>query len=460
MPDPIPPTDDEVVRLVQAGVEPLRHRAPPPELRDELMGLVRSHRRQARVGRLAGTVAVIASIALVAGIATAVHVGLHAGSGPARGRPAPASASASSQSATWQAVALPSGFSATGGIACLGPDDCLLLGSSDGGNASAIWRYSGGAWASVPFSGPAYLQALTCVAPDDCWAVGSHVTVPPGLNDGVTQPIIEHSDGAGFSVVSAPQVPGDADGLDGVACISADECWAAGSYAANSENGGDGIVHPFAEHYDDSAWTVLTSPGPVVYYAGTGAVACTGSDACWGFAEMAGSGPLDQFDGATWVTGPQSSSNPDLSGDALGAAICLSPTDCWAVGATAAPSTSTSPLEAPVIAEYAGAGWEVASSPAVQGGPNGAVLSGIACSSADDCWAVGTIQEAAWDLVGTPPPNTAPPLIEHWDGSAWTLVGGLPVDSGGGGLIDVTCVPSSSDCYAVGPDLFYSLTGG
>ena len=436
MPDPLTPPDDEVVRLVQAYVRPLRDQAPPAHLQDSLIQLIRARHRRTSVGRWVGSVAVIAAVAVVAGIATAVHLGLLGGSGSPVG----------SGPGDWQAVSLPSGFSATG-ISCVGRDDCWLLGTHGTDAASAIWQYSGGAWTSVPFAGPGTLDGLTCVTADDCWAVGGHFTVTPGPNDGVTQPLIEHSDGTGFSAVSEPQVPGDADGLRAVSCVSADDCWADGNYGANSENGGDGILHPLVEHYDGSVWTVVNGAASGLDGAELTAVTCASPAECWAVGSQWTGALIEEFDGSGWRV----VSSPVLNGIGLAAVACPSPADCWAAGSTGAPQTPTAPLEAPLIAQSAGAGWEVASSPSVQGGPNGAVLSGIACSSGDDCWAVGTIQEALSDLMGTPPPNTAPPLIEHWDGSSWTVVGGLPVDTGGGGLSDVTCVPASGDCFAVGP---------
>ncbi len=434
---------------MRAHLGPLRRHVGPPGPPDGVIEGARARGRSERAGRVAMAVAGIAALAVVAGAATAVHVGLLGGSGSTR-----SGSGMASGSTTWQSVNLPSGLSARG-ISCVGPDDCLLVGTSQNGTGtSAIWQDSAGAWTSVPFSGPGFLDGLTCVTADDCWAVGSHFTVPPGPNDGVTQPLIEHYFGSDFSAVTEPEVPGDADDLSAVACVSADDCWADGSYAANSENGGDGILHPLLEHYDGSTWTVVSVVPSGPDGAGLTAITCAAANECWAVGD--GGALLEEFDGSGWSV----LSGPALKGIGLASVACPGPADCWAAGSTGAPQTPTAPLEAPLIAQYEGAGWDVASSPPVRGGPNGAVLSGIACSSQADCWAVGTIQEALWDLVGTPPPNTAPPLIEHWDGGSWTVVGGLPVDTGGGGLIDVTCVPSSDDCYAVGPDLFYALAGG
>ncbi len=407
--------------------------------------------RRPSPGRWIESLVVIAAIAVAAGIATADHFGLLGASRPQVG-PGPGD---------WQTVSLPAGFEATG-ISCTGPDDCWLLGARGTNAASAIWRYGDGTWTSVGIGGPGYLLGLTCVGADDCWAVGDHFTKPASSNsDGVVQPLIEHSAGSRFGIVSEPRVEGDADNLDSVSCVGADDCWATGSYAANSENGGDGILHPLVEHFDGSAWTVVTDPGTEVEFAGPGAVACTGSDDCWGFGPTTESMPLQEFDGATWVSAPSSPRSTLPSGDSLGAAACRSPTDCWAVGSTGDATTSGSFASEihPLAARFTGGGWTTAPSPLVSG-PNGAMLGGVACISSDDCWAVGTVQGPLPDLMGAPPPNTEPPLIEHWGGSSWTLLEGLPADTLGDGLTDITCIRPSGDCYAVGADLFYTLTGG
>src|SRR4051812_4875249 len=67
--------------------------------------------------------------------------------------------------------------------------------------------------------------------------------------------------------------------------------------------------------------------------------------------------------------------------------------------------------------------------------------SGVACSAADACIAVGTRSDGD---------NSTLALAERWDGSAWTLLP-TPTLSGtsGSALADVAC-PAADDCVAVG----------
>jgi hypothetical protein len=55
----------------------------------------------------------------------------------------------------------------------------------------------------------------------------------------------------------------------------------------------------------------------------------------------------------------------------------VSASDCWAVG--------TSGTYTQVIAQNAGSGWSVVSSPSSYGSG----LGGVSCTSSSDCWAVG-----------------------------------------------------------------------
>ena len=64
------------------------------------------------------------------------------------------------------------------------------------------------------------------------------------------------------------------------------------------------------------------------------------------------------------------------------------------------------------------------------------MLLGVAALSASDAWAVGSV----------PHPNGV--MIEHWNGTAWTVQATSPLD---GTLFGVAAV-SPSDTWAVGED--------
>src|SRR5205823_2753337 len=89
------------------------------------------------------------------------------------------------------------------------------------------------------------------------------------------------------------------------------------------------------------------------------------------------------------------------------------------------------------IEHWNGSAWSFV--PPVQASFNN-ILSGVATVGPDDAWAVG-----AFSTGGTGR-NRA--LVEHWDGSAWSVVP-VPDPDGSDGLSKVAAV-SSTDVWAVG----------
>jgi hypothetical protein len=334
---------------------------------------------------------------------------------------------------------------------------------------SAIWQYAGGTWTSVRIAGSGHLKGLTCVTARECWAVGDQFTVPPGNDsDGVLKPVLEEDTGAGFLAVTGPAVPGDSDALDSVTCAGADDCWAVGGYGADSQNGGDGILHPLIEHYDGSAWTVVTSAGATLDYVMLDGVYCASRDECWAGGNASAGVVIEEFDGSSWsvVSTPQLVAPAGLSETGAAAFACINPDDCWVVGNTGSPTVHNQ-LTQPLIAQDTAGGWTLASSPYVSG-PNGAVLSGVACLSADDCWAVGaTNPEADFSpliLGPTPTPSPDPamysqPVLEHYTGGSWKVIPTAQSGTENEGLGTIMCDPSAGICDAVGAGGLEILTG-
>jgi len=115
-------------------------------------------------------------------------------------------------------------------------------------------------------------------------------------------------------------------------------------------------------------------------------------------------------------------------------ASAVSPTDVWAVGESYGPSGSSS-----LILHYDGSTWSVANSPSPSGFD---VLNAVSAVSSTDAWAVGQSGDP-----GLPEPGRQA-LIEHWDGSAWSVVPS-PTTAQDEILVDVAAV-SSTDAWAVG----------
>jgi len=128
------------------------------------------------------------------------------------------------------------------------------------------------------------------------------------------------------------------------------------------------------------------------------------------------------------------SPDPGSAGNHLTGVGAISPTDIWAVGWFTS-DASDSAKDQPLIEHWDGSSWTVVPGPDLGSGPRGSQLTSVRAVSASDVWAVGA------DSHGQT-------LIEHWDGTAWTRV---PSPSPGAGnfLAGVSAI-SASDAWAVG----------
>jgi hypothetical protein len=90
------------------------------------------------------------------------------------------------------------------------------------------------AWHAVPAPGPAafadelQLKSVAPLSADDAWAAGEY------LDDADLEPkaLVEHWNGTGWTVVPTPSAY-PADGLAGIAAVSANDVWAVGSWATD-----------------------------------------------------------------------------------------------------------------------------------------------------------------------------------------------------------------------------------
>ena len=141
------------------------------------------------------------------------------------------------------------------GVTCSSGNDCWTSGStgSGGGSRGLILAYAGGAWEIAGRSdeslGFSILGAVTCTGTADCWAVGQHAQAPVGQTL-VPKTLIEHYEGAGWTVVDSPNVGSQDNILFGVACASAHDCWAVGAYTHSIGN------QALIEHYTGTRWSV------------------------------------------------------------------------------------------------------------------------------------------------------------------------------------------------------------
>ncbi len=121
--------------------------------------------------------------------------------------------------------------------------------------------------------------------------------------------------------------------------------------------------------------------------------------------------------------------------DTLSGAACASPTECWAVG-----SYESSGYSQTLIEKWDGNSWTIFSSPNT-GSNEFSALKAVTCISASQCWAVGS---GSIDGFRTP-------LLEQWNGTVWSIVSSAVIRAD---LYGVACT-STTNCWATGSAGYY-----
>ena len=244
-------------------------------------------------------------------------------------------------------------------------------------------------------------------------SLGTPVQLPPSMNT-------NGPSGPGWSIVTSPYVNGV---YWGVTCASSSDCWI--------------VAFGSVEHWDGTAWTDIPSGQP--FGAAVGAVTCVSSTDCWAVGNFNGASLIERWDGTSWnVIG---SPNVPTESNTLVGISCASAPDCWAVGYF---YNSSQSFDETLVEHWDGSVWSIVASPNASGA-NRNFLYSVFCNSSSDCWAVGDYYT----------PNNSQTLIEHWDGSSWTITTSPNVGFSNF-LSGVTCA-SSSQCWAVG--FFGTLIG-
>lgn len=114
----------------------------------------------------------------------------------------------------------------------------------------------------------------------------------------------------------------------------------------------------------------------------------------------------------------------------------IAPDDAWAVGNTGLSGRGQS--RGSVIEHWDGTRWTMVPGPTDRAA--GAELHDLAAAAPNDVWAVGTV----WIDGGT----RSAPAIEHWDGTGWTLVPSPAIDTDA--VLNGVTVNSATDAWAVG----------
>ena len=127
------------------------------------------------------------------------------------------------------------------------------------------------------------------------------------------------------------------------------------------------------------------------------------------------------------------SDDPGISSDDMRGIAVIAPDDVWAVG-----NYNNGNGNLTLTEHWDGSIWSTVLSPNSGSGNN--KLFSVSAVSSDDVWAAGSYLDQQ---------GAARTLIEHWDGSAWNIVGSPNIGSGYNYLNGVTAI-SASDIWAAG----------
>jgi hypothetical protein len=243
---------------------------------------------------------------------------------------------------------------------------------------------------------------------------------------------------AGWGIQPTPNPTGEESLLNGVSCLSTTACTAAGQ-SANSA----GTNSTLAERWDGTAWTIQPTPNPTgASSSSLSGVSCPSATACTAVGDAAvGRGIIatvaEHWDSTTWAV--QATPNATgASSSSLQGVSCTSTTACIAVGESNGTGTQSTLAE-----RWDGTAWTIQPTPNPTGASSSS-LSGLSCTSATACTAVGNY------ISG----GVTQTLAERWDGTAWTIQPtSNPTGASSSSLSGVSCTavtPSATDCTAVG----------
>jgi len=309
-------------------------------------------------------------------------------------------------------------------------------------------HFDGAAWTAfplVPFQtkqpSEDTMNGVAAISATDVWAVGTALEETQSGGSHLIG-LIEHFDGTQWSMVPNPQSASGVE-LNAIQAISATDIFAVGDSHADSQQ-----PNPLLEHYDGTQWTVV--PLPQLKNGQTGrlnGIAIISASYIWAIGDSGGVVPTAivamHFDGQKWRIVPVPvPSNGKVHDVEFGKGVtAIATNDVWAVGNFT--SSAAGAVQKTLTEHWDGKAWKIVPSPNT--GPAGSAnrLEGVAAVSSSSVWACGQ----TLDTNGLGFTN----LIEHWDGTSWTI---SPVAPGNGfaGLSAMLAFPSGS-VYAAGSDL-------
>lgn len=281
-----------------------------------------------------------------------------------------------------------------------------------------IEHFDGNAWTRVAVPGGGQFSAVTAISPKDVWTFGSFTS---------RTPIAEHWDGNGWTRDALP-VPAGAENvaLQSASADASDDLWLVGYW----EGATGPPLRSLVEHWDGNAWHIVSSAVTNGYSTlwgvralSPGNVWAVGAYGVTAKTRVSLRTLVQHWNGKTWtrVASPDPAS-PGSQGArtdfSLASVDAVSADDAWAVGSYTYYAANGNHTTHTLVLHWDGNSWTQVASPNPGGNRRASYLYGVTAASANDVWAVGRYGRRGKGL----------PLVEHWDGTGWTVVvsHGLP----------------------------------
>jgi hypothetical protein len=269
------------------------------------------------------------------------------------------------------------------------------------------------------------LHGVSALSENDLWAVGVSYNSERTLGS----TLIEHWNGAQWSVVPSPNPSSTINLLEAVAAVATNDVWAVG-FAASRPNS------ILIMHWNGTAWSVTPNPVTSMTLTNLAALAVVSANDVW----AVGTGRIGDEDatvtihwnGTIWSLVPSPNVGPEVDNSLMGV-TAVGSNNVWAVG-TQRPTSLTDPHT--LILHWNGSAWRIVPSPNEGGSTVGNHLLAAAAVSARDVWAVG------YSEFGT--------LSEHWNGSNWSVVATPDVTGADSSFLFSTVALPSRVIWSVG----------
>ncbi len=326
------------------------------------------------------------------------------------------------------------------------------------------------------------LLDVAAISATDAWAVGFHHN--PAYCTFCPAPLVMHWDGARWSIVETPTIAQPKVQLTSVSAVRSSDIWAVGHWLNDTALTAGTLI----EHWDGASWSVVASPNPGMFNALYG-VAAVSSDDAWAVGDKwlswSQKVPLIlRYDGEEWAEVEY----PPVSYGELASVHAVAEDDVWAVGVAGVLSTGFETL----TLHWDGTSWTKVPFP-VEPGALYVNLYSVSGVASDDVWAVGVhkflngnghqlslartyhwdgsswtsvlpgvfgtdsrmydvhavASDDVWAVGGGVPPPGSPFAFQyqtvHWDGVNWS-----DVENPRQGVLLAVAASSSTDVWAVG----------